>query len=58
MELLRRICDLPQWSLSDSATAVIQQFWAGLIPPQTFKVLLLSEGVKWVPVGECIIQQW
>ena len=58
MELLQRICDLPQWSLSDSATAVIQQFWAGLIPPQTFKVLLLSEGVKWVPVGECIIQQW
>ncbi len=58
MELLRRICDLPQWSLSDSATAVIQQFWAGLIPPQTFKVLLLSEGVKWVPVGERIIQQW
>ena len=58
MELLRRICDFPQWPLSDSATAVIQQFWAGLIPPQTFKVLLLSEGVKWVPVGERIIQQW
>lgn len=58
MELLRRVCDFPVWSLPDNVTTIIEQFWAGLMPPDTFKQLLVSEGTRWVPVAECIVQQW
>lgn len=58
MELLRRICDFPVWPPPDNVATVIGQFWAGLMPPETFKALMISESSRWMPLAECIVQQW